>query len=94
MPEANQITFTYKEVAEMMVQKLGLKDGLWGIYMRFGITAGNVGGGPDDLKPSAIVPVLELGLQRFEEPSNLTVDAAAGAKTGSGKKSAKASATA
>lgn len=76
MPETKQITFTYQEVAEMMVRNLEINEGLWGVYIKFGIQAGNVGAGPDDLRPSAIVPVLELGLQRFDGPTNLTVDAA------------------
>ena len=76
MPEAKQVIFSYRELAEMMVQRLGLTEGLWGIYVKFGIAAANAGVGSEDLRPTAIVPVLEIGLQRFEEPSNLTVDAA------------------
>lgn len=76
MPEAKQITFTYQEVAEMMIERLGVSEGLWGVYINFGIQGANIGPNSSDLKPSAIVPVLEIGLQRFEEPSNLTVDAA------------------
>jgi hypothetical protein len=76
MAEAKVVTFTYQELAEMMVRKLGLSEGLWGIYVRFGLQATNVGPGPEDLRPAAIVPVLEIGLQRVDEPSSLTVDAA------------------
>lgn len=82
MPEAKQIIFTYQELAEMMVRRLGISEGLWGIYVRFGITASNAGPSPEELKPTAIVPVLEIGLQRFDEPSNLTVDAAEVVKAG------------
>ena len=77
MAEAKVFTFTYQELAEMMVRKLGLSEGLWGVYVRFGLQAANVGPGPEDLKPAAILPVLEIGLQRFDEPSSLSVDAAA-----------------
>jgi hypothetical protein len=38
--------------------------------------AANVGSEPGDLLPSAIIPVKKIGLQRFGEPNNLTVDAA------------------
>ncbi len=76
MPAANQIIFTYQELAEMMVRKLGISEGLWGIYVKFGIAAANAGPSSEELKPTAIVPVLEIGIQRMEEPSNLTVDAA------------------
>jgi len=76
MAETKQITFTYRELAEMMVRRAGLTEGLWGIVVRFGISAANVGQSPEDILPAAIVPVLEIGLQRAEEPSRLTVDAA------------------
>lgn len=76
MAEPTQLAFTYKELAEMMVIKAGLSEGLWGIFLKFGIGGANIGQGPDDVFPAAIVPVLEIGLQRFDEPSRLTVDAA------------------
>lgn len=76
MPEPEVLKFTFKEVAELMVRQAGLTEGLWGLYVRFGIAAANTGTSLEDLKPTAIVPVLELGLQRFSEPSALTVDAA------------------
>ena len=80
MAEARLVTFSYKELAEMMVRQAGIKDGIWGIAMRFGIQGLNVGQGPEDVVPAAIVPVLEIGIQRFDEPSRLTVDAAEIAK--------------
>ena len=76
MAEAKQIGFSYQELAELMVRPAGVKEGLWGIYLKFGIAGANVGQTPDDVAPAAIVPVVEIGLQRFEEPSRLTVDAA------------------
>ena len=76
MAETKQITFTYKELAEMMIRHAGLKEGLWGIVVKFGISAANIGQSPEDVLPAAIVPVLEIGLQRVDEPSRLTVDAA------------------
>jgi hypothetical protein len=76
MAEAKQYIFSYREVAELMVQQLGITDGLWGLYVKFGIAAANVGPGNEDMRPTAMVAVLELGLQKFDEPSNLTVDAA------------------
>jgi hypothetical protein len=93
MAEAKQIGFSYQELAELMVRKAEVKEGLWGIYMKFGIAGVNVGQSPEDVSPAAIVPVLEIGLQRFEEPSRLTVDAAEIAGAGKAK-SAKATAKA
>jgi len=77
MPEQKSLVFSYKEVAEALVRKADIHDGLWGLYVRFGITGANIGSAPgkDDLRPAAIVPILEIGIQRFDEASNLTVDA-------------------
>lgn len=69
--------FSYKELAELMARSLGLTEGLWGIQVRFGIQAANAGPGPEELVPTAIVPILEVGLRRVQEESNLTVNASA-----------------
>ena len=82
MAEAKLISFTYQELAELMIRKAGVKEGLWGVYMKFGIAGANVGQGPEDISPAAVVPVLEIGLQRFEEPSRLAVDAASIGESG------------
>jgi len=76
MAEASQIIFDFKEVAEALVKKQGLREGIWGLYVKFGIKAANIGGDESDLRPAAIIPILELGLQKFDTHNNLTVDAA------------------
>ncbi len=58
------------------MKKQGIHEGIWGIYIRFGIKGANIGEQSGDLSPAAIVPVLDIGIQRFENESNLTVDAA------------------
>ena len=78
MPEAKNIVFNYKEVAEALLGKTDINEGLWGLYVEFGIRGANIGTGPepgDDVRPAAIVPVMKIGIQKFEKPSNLTVDA-------------------
>jgi len=72
----SNISFSHKEVAEALVRKLDLHSGIWGLYIEFGIGAANIGGGPDDLNPAAIVPVLKIGLQKFRELNAISVDAA------------------
>lgn len=76
MATPKQYVFSFKEIAALMVKDVGVKEGHWGIHVRFGLQAGNVGANNDDLKPAAILPILEMGLQRFEEPTSLSVDAA------------------
>jgi hypothetical protein len=78
MAEANQITFGYQEVAEALVKKQGIHEGFWGVYIEFGFAAANVAN-PADAKsivPTAFNMVQKIGIQRFPEANNLTVDAA------------------
>jgi hypothetical protein len=76
MAEASQITFSHKEVAEALVKKQDLHEGIWGLFVKFGLAASNIGPNDTDLKPAAMVAVLEVGLQRFDKENNLSVDAA------------------
>lgn len=76
MPKADNVWFTHKEAAEALVKAADLHEGLWGIIVNFGIGGTNVQKEADgDIVPAAIVPILKVGLQRFEEENNLTVDA-------------------
>jgi len=76
--QANLFTFTYKEIVECLVKKQGIHEGLWGIFISFQLGATNVLNTTDSesYMPAAIVPIQNIGIQRFAEPSNLTVDAA------------------
>jgi hypothetical protein len=76
MAEPNQIAFGFKEVVEALVKKQSIHEGIWGIYVRFGMNAQNIGPTENDLRPAAIIPILEIGLQKFDKENNLTVDAA------------------
>jgi hypothetical protein len=75
MAEPKLIKFSYKELAELMVKQQGITEGHWGVYMRFGIGAVNAGETPETAVPTAFVPVLEIGLQRFDGPGPLAIDA-------------------
>lgn len=75
MAEPSQIVFSYKEVVEALVKKYGLHEGIWGLWVKFGIKAANMGATDIDVKPVAIIPILELGLQKFEKENNISVDA-------------------
>lgn len=76
MAEAKLINYSFKELSTLMVKDQGIHEGLWGLYVRFGISAANAGQSDNDLKPTAMIPVLEMGLQKFDEVNNLSVDAA------------------
>ena len=76
MAETGQYIFTFKEVAEALLKQQGIHSGIWALYVRFGLKAANVGADDSDVRPSAIIPILELGLQKAEKESNIAVDAA------------------
>ncbi|MDP9474122.1 MAG: hypothetical protein M3R38_00185 [Actinomycetota bacterium] len=78
MAQAQQYIFTYKEIAEALVKDQNIHEGLWGIYIEFGIGAANISVTPEgtDVMPAAVVPLQKLGLQKFAEANNMTVDAA------------------
>lgn len=86
MPEIKNFTFDHKEIAEAIIKHQDIHEGLWGVYIEFGIVGANINQGPGEgnLLPAAIVPVMKIGIQRFDKPSSLTVDAS---KVNPGKKS-------
>jgi hypothetical protein len=85
MSEIKTVEFSHKEVAEALVRYNGIHEGLWGISIRFGIQGANIGVTPGgELTPAAIVPILNIGIQRFEKPNNLTIDAATVNPSGKG----------
>jgi hypothetical protein len=76
MAESTQIVFPYKELVEILLRKQGITSGIWGLYIQFGIAAANVKNPLSaEMNPAAIVPVLQIGIQKFEEEGNLSVDA-------------------
>jgi hypothetical protein len=78
MAEVKNYTFNHKEIAETLIKRLDIHEGLWGIYVEFAIVAANVNTGPgqDTLLPAAIIPIAKIGIQRFDQANSLTVDAA------------------
>jgi len=78
MAEASQIMFSHQEVAEALIKRQDIHEGLWGLYVEFGLAAANLANptDPKSLVPAAISMVQRIGIQRFPEANNLTVDAA------------------
>jgi len=70
------ITFTHKEMVELLVKAKGLHEGIWGLYVEFGLGAVNIGPNDDEVNPAAFVTIGKIGLQRFTKESSLSVDAA------------------
>jgi hypothetical protein len=76
MPETSQLTFSFKEIVIALVKAQDIHEGIWGLFVNFGLSAQNVGPNENELRPSAMLPILSLGLQKFEKETNLSVDAA------------------
>lgn len=78
MAEADRFMFDHKELAEALIRHQGIREGLWGISVEFTLAATNVPTGADGktISPAAINIVQRIGIQRFPEGNNLTVDAA------------------
>ncbi len=70
------------------MKQLDIHEGLWGIYLEFGIMGANIPTSPDGktVVPAAIDIVQKIGIQRFDSPNNLTVDAAQVNPPDTGKK--------
>ena len=75
MPEPSHIEFSYQEVVTAMIKAADIHDGIWGLFIKFGLSASNVGETESILRPAAIIPVLDIGLQKFEKETNMSVDA-------------------
>jgi len=75
MPEIRTITLSHKEVVEALIRYQEIHEGIWQLYVEFGIAAANIATGEDQILPSAIVPVQKIGLHRVEKESLIAVDA-------------------
>ena len=74
MADVEKFTFSHKELAEILVKRLDIHEGIWGLYLEFGLQAINLTN-DDQQTPAAIVPLLKVGLQKFEKETTISVDA-------------------
>jgi hypothetical protein len=76
MAEVAQYNFPLTDVAALLMQDAGIRDGLWTIGVNFVIAVTNAGPDKDHVRPSALVSVENLVLSKATEPGPLTFDAA------------------
>ena len=80
MAEKEHKLFTARELTETLIKHAHIHEGVWGLMVEFGFGAGNMPiAGPDNefsLKPAGIVSISRIGIQKFDQPNPLTVDAA------------------
>lgn len=99
MAEIKQIVFDYREVVTALLRKENIHEGIWMLYIEFGLAAINApivdakdempseDGNPlERLMPVAMIPLKRIGIQRTEALSSLAVDAAVVNPKSSGKK--------
>lgn len=80
MVEANQFTWTHRELVTQMIKMADIHDGRWFLLINFGMAPGNFGPTPDQVSPGIAAIVVSVGIQRVLPdsplPDSLTVDAA------------------
>ena len=75
MPETTQISYSHKELTELILRDRGITTGHWAIYITFRLVGANAGLEEGDLKPVAMTFVESIGVTRVPEPNPLSVDA-------------------
>lgn len=79
MADPKRVVLPYKDLVEMMIKRNNLHEGLWGLFARFGLNVANAPVEYDDatqVRPVAIVPLIEIGLQEYKQLNDLSLDAA------------------
>jgi len=76
MSDVQTITVTHKELVEALITHQGYHEGIWQLYVEFGISATNMQTGSDQILPAAIVPILKIGLTKVGAEGPIAIDAA------------------
>ena len=80
MAEADVRPVTHRQLTELLIKHAGVHEGLWALTLEFGFAAANVPIAEHDgslaIKPTGMVSVNKVAIQRFDSPTPLTVDAA------------------
>lgn len=78
MAEATQYTFSWAEVAELLIKKQDIHEGEWTAGVEFVVTAAVVGPTPNDARPGLMVMANNVQLIRSQPNTlpHLVIDAA------------------
>lgn len=80
MPEINTYTVKPRELVELIIKASGVHDGKWFLAATYGMAVTNVGPGPGELTPGAVIGLQSLAIQRdtpeTPAPEGMAVDAA------------------
>ena len=79
MDEPKTITLTHKEVTLALIKHQNIHEGIWQLYVEFGISAGNIPITDESQElricPAAIVPIKTIGLMMVDKENPLALDA-------------------
>lgn len=77
-PQAQDIVATYelKEIAEMLIRRNNLHEGMYDLTLEFGLFVGAVGPSPSEVTPGVMVGVRHIGIMKTAKMGPSTVNAA------------------
>ena len=67
MAEVAQYQFNFKELAELLVKRQDLHEGVWAVGFNLNLVAGTMGPTPEQSFPSAMVQIASAILTRVED---------------------------
>ena len=76
MAEVSQLTFTHKEVVTALLKEQGIHEGIWQLIVNFSLGAAFVGPTDGEMNPAAIAMVNQVGIQKTDKVTHVSVDAA------------------
>jgi len=76
MAETTEFLLSYKDLATSIVKFMDLHEGIWGLHFKFGIGGANASFSQNEITPTAFVPILGVGLRKFDQEDSISVDAA------------------
>lgn len=91
MPDTTQLMFNLPEVVKALLKQEGITEGHWQLSVRFGLGAGNLASEFDETvapRPTAFIPVVQVGIKRADRSDEFTVDASKLAPKKKAKKNA------
>lgn len=77
MPQSTQLTFSQRELTELLLNHQGITDGHWELGVAFHITTGSITLGDTNPAPTIALQTVGYNLVQVKEPTPLSVDASA-----------------
>lgn len=75
MAEVTKYEFSHQELVQALIKQQDLHDGIWSLTVEFGLGVTNAGPDANDIRPTAMVQLGKLGLEKTSDLTNLSADA-------------------